>query len=112
MNADLLSGLKHILFAVEKAIRSFESGCNTANNLGMEIMLYTSGRRQIERALDLGVRPGENNAAIVLVGENGTGEAANKIKNLFFSTSPRTSWKLWVKTRYLNLSWKGLRWLM
>jgi len=85
LNADLLSGVRHIQFAVEKAIRSFESGKNTANNLGMEIMLYASGSRQIEKALDLGVKNGENRVAIVLVGENVPDEAAFDIMTLLNS---------------------------
>ena len=85
LNADLLSGVRHIQFAVEKAIRSFESGKNTANNLGMEIMLYASGSRQIEKALDLGVKNGENRVAIVLVGENVPDEAVFDIMTLLNS---------------------------
>ena len=85
LNADLLSGVRHIQFAVEKAIRSFESGKNTANNLGMEIMLYASGSRQIEKALDLGVKNGENRVAIVLVGENVPDEATFDIMTLLNS---------------------------
>jgi len=85
LNADLLSGVRHIQFAVEKAIRSFESGKNTANNLGMEIMLYASGSRQIEKALDLGVKNGENRVAIVLVGENVTDEAVFDVRTLLDS---------------------------
>ena len=85
LNADLLSGVRHIQFAVEKAIRSFESGKNTANNLGMEIMLYASGSRQIEKALDLGVKNGENRVAIVLIGENVPDEAVFDIMTLLNS---------------------------
>ena len=85
LNADLLSGVRHIQFAVEKAIRSFESGKNTANNLGMEIMLYASGSRQIEKALDLGVKNGENRVAIVLIGENVPDEATFDIMTLLNS---------------------------
>ncbi|HUV83860.1 MAG TPA: KEOPS complex subunit Cgi121 [archaeon] len=85
LNADLLSGVMHIQFAVEKAIRSFGSGKNTANNLGMEIMLYASGSRQIEKALELGVKNGENRVAIVLVGENVTDEALFDVRTLLNS---------------------------
>jgi len=85
LNADLLSGVRHIQFAVEKAIRSFGSGKNTANNLGMEIMLYASGSRQIEKALELGVKNGENRVAIVLVGENVTDEALFDVRTLLNS---------------------------
>jgi KEOPS complex subunit Cgi121 len=85
LNADLLSGVRHIQFAVDKAIRSFESGKNIANNLGMEIMLYASGGRQIEKALDLGVKRGENRLAIVLVAENVSDEAVFDVRTLLDS---------------------------
>jgi len=69
LNADTISGRGHIEFAVAKAEESFASGRNLARDLGVEIMLYLRGRRQIERALDMGVRPGENNVAIAIIGE-------------------------------------------
>ena len=88
LNAELLSGSRHLLFAIEKAIRSFESGKNVANNLGMEIMLYASGRRQIERALSMGVKEGGNSIAIVLVGENGIDTATGEVNSLLDTIDP------------------------
>jgi len=35
----------------------------------MEIMLYLRGRRQIEKAMELGVREGMNNVAVIIVGD-------------------------------------------
>ncbi|OPY29467.1 MAG: Regulatory protein Cgi121 [Methanocella sp. PtaU1.Bin125] len=69
-NADAIAGRGHIEFAVEKAIESFCQNRNLARDLGMEIMLYLRGRRQIEKALELGVRPGENRIALIIAGEN------------------------------------------
>ncbi|MDT8402720.1 MAG: KEOPS complex subunit Cgi121 [Bacteroidales bacterium] len=88
VNADLLTGSRHLMFAVEKAIRSFDSGRNIANNLGMEIMLYAAGTRQIERALGLGVRMGENRIAMVLVGENGIDDALVHVSELLDTVDP------------------------
>ena len=82
VNADLLTGSRHLMFAVEKAIRSFGLGRNIANNLGMEIMLYAAGTRQIERGLNLGVKKGKNRIALVLVGENGTDEGLVRVEGL------------------------------
>jgi len=76
------------MFAVEKAIRSFDSGRNIANNLGMEIMLYAAGTRQIERALGLGVRMGENRIAMVLVGENGIDDALVHVSERLDTVDP------------------------
>lgn len=69
-NAEAIAGRGHVEFAVEKAIESFCQKRNLARDLGMEIMLYLRGRRQIEKALELGVKPGENKIAIVIVGDN------------------------------------------
>ena len=88
VNADLLTGSRHFMFAVKKAIRSFESGRNIANNLGMEIMLYAAGTRQIERALGLGVRIGENRIALVLVGEKGIDDALVQVSELLDTVDP------------------------
>lgn len=70
VNADAIAGRTHVEFAVGKAVESFKHKRNLARDTGMEIMLYLRGRRQIERAMDLGVKPGDNNVVIAIVGEN------------------------------------------
>jgi KEOPS complex subunit Cgi121 len=57
---------RHLERAVELADRAFERGENVARDRGVEIMLYAAGRRQIDRALALGVSTGEQ-AVVVLV---------------------------------------------
>ena len=69
LDADKLAGEEHVRFAVEKAIRSFESGKNIANDLAKEIMLYASGSRQITKAVKLGIYKGQNKVVLVAVGE-------------------------------------------
>lgn len=69
VNADLVAGAGHIAYAVRKAEESFREGRNLARDLGMEIMLYLRGRRQIEKALELGLRQGRNSVAIIVVGD-------------------------------------------
>lgn len=69
LDADKLAGIEHVIFAVEKAMNSFKKGCNIANDLGKEIMLYAAGTRQINRAIKIGVHNGENNIALVAIGE-------------------------------------------
>lgn len=69
LDADKIAGEEHIRFAVEKAINSFKTGTNIANDLSKEIMLYAAGTRQISRAVKLGIHKGENNIVIVAVGE-------------------------------------------
>ena len=71
MDAELIAGEEHIISAVKKAIRATERKRNITSDLGLEILLYAAGRRQIERALAIGVSvsEGENakNVAIVIV---------------------------------------------
>lgn len=69
VNADLAAGRGHIEFASDKAVEAFREKRNLARDLGMEIMLYLRGRRQIEKALELGIREGMNNVAIIIVGD-------------------------------------------
>jgi len=69
LDADKLAGEEHVRFAVEKAVRSFESGKNIANDLAKEIMLYASGSRQITKAVKLGIHKGQNKVVLVAVGE-------------------------------------------
>ncbi len=81
VNADLIAGRGHVEFAADKAVEAFRSKTNLARDPGMELMLYLRGRRQIEKALELGVREGKNNVAIVIIGEN-PGCAGDKARAL------------------------------
>lgn len=69
LDADKIAGEEHIRFAVEKAVNSFKTGTNIANDLAKEIMLYAAGTRQISRAVKLGIHKGENNIVLVAVGD-------------------------------------------
>ena len=69
MDAELIAGEEHIKSAVEKAIRALKRERGITSDLGLEILLYASGRRQIERALGMGVTEGKKNVAIVIVDE-------------------------------------------
>lgn len=70
VNADLIAGRGHVEFAADKAVEAFRQKTNLARDPGMELMLYLRGRRQIEKALELGVREGMNRVAIVIFGDN------------------------------------------
>ncbi|MBC7086399.1 MAG: hypothetical protein H5T43_08600 [Methanomethylovorans sp.] len=69
LNADLVAGEKHLLFAVTKALRAFDQGKNAAKDMGIEIMRYASGKRQIEEAFSMGVHEGLNNIVFIIIGE-------------------------------------------
>jgi KEOPS complex subunit Cgi121 len=70
LNADRIAGRGHIEFAANKAVEAFREKRNLARDLGMETMLYLRGRRQIEHALELGVREGDNSVAIAIIGDD------------------------------------------
>lgn len=72
MDAELVAGEAHLRAAVEKAIRAFEQGRHLTGDLGLEILLYLAGKRQIERALALGVSAGDRRVVILLVDPAGT----------------------------------------
>ena len=76
MNAELIAGEEHIKSAVKKALRAVDRNRNITNDLGLEILLYTAGRRQIARALAMGVSEskGEKRVAIVIVDASARGE--------------------------------------
>ena len=87
LNAAFIAGRGHLDFAVEKALNSFEEGRALARDIGMEILLYMRGRRQIEKALEMGVREGDNDVAIVLVGE-GADKALDDVQRLLDVVDP------------------------
>ncbi|MFB6136221.1 MAG: KEOPS complex subunit Cgi121 [Halobacteriaceae archaeon] len=75
-DARMVAGERHLAAAVEHANRSVERGENVARDRAVEILLYAAGRRQISRALSLGVDPGETPAAVVVDGADEAGAAA------------------------------------
>ncbi|QLG28283.1 KEOPS complex component [Halorarum halophilum] len=74
----------HLERAVELADRAFDRGENVARDRGVEIMLYAAGRRQIDRALAMGVSEGEVPVVAVCVGddEGAEADAAGGVRDL------------------------------
>jgi KEOPS complex subunit Cgi121 len=66
VNADLIAGHKHLEVAVEKAIKNFSKN-PISSTLGMEILLYVSAQRQIQKALNFGLHTGLNRVGIVVI---------------------------------------------
>jgi KEOPS complex subunit Cgi121 len=87
VNADAIAGQRHVEFAVGKAVESFEQQRNLARDLGMEIMLYLRGRRQIEKALEIGIKPGGNRIAFIIVGDNAV-KARPAVESLLDEVDP------------------------
>jgi len=65
----------HLERAVELARRERTRGEAIAREQSVEILLYAAGRRQIDRALEMGVSPGAPVVAVVVGGDE-TGAAA------------------------------------
>ncbi|WP_254766308.1 KEOPS complex subunit Cgi121 [Salinilacihabitans rarus] len=64
----------HLERAVELADRAIERGENVARDRAVEILLYAAGRRQIDRALEMGVDEGENRVVVLVDGDDDDGE--------------------------------------
>lgn len=79
LDADKLACEEHLRFAVEKAINSFKTGRNIAGDLSKEVMLYAAGTRQISKAMKLGIHNGQNNIALVVVGDGSALSGFNEI---------------------------------
>ncbi|OVE83470.1 KEOPS complex subunit Cgi121 [Natronolimnobius baerhuensis] len=56
----------HLEQALAFADRAFERGENVARDRAVEILLYAAGRRQIDRALEMGVSKGDNRAVVLI----------------------------------------------
>ncbi|WP_232703280.1 KEOPS complex subunit Cgi121 [Halobacterium wangiae] len=69
-DADYVADRAHLESAVAHANRAFERGENVASDRAVEILLYAAGRRQIRRALAMGVDEGEHEVVVVVDGEN------------------------------------------
>jgi len=71
----------HLERAVELADRERTRGEAIARDRGVEILLYAAGRRQINRALEMGVDAGET-PAVVLVDGGDEAAAAAQLEDL------------------------------
>ena len=67
-----VAGPRHALLSLRRAIRSFEAGTNMAKTVHMEALLYLTGTRNIERALELAA-VSEGDPGIVLVADSPPG---------------------------------------
>ena len=66
----------HLQRAVELADRAFARGENVARDRGMEMLLFAAGRRQIDRALEMGVSEGRTPAVVLVDAADERREAA------------------------------------
>jgi len=69
-DAEKVAGESHLRCAVKKGLRSIKSGENISSDPAMEILLYASGKRQINKALSMGVTAGRNDVVVIVIGES------------------------------------------
>lgn len=70
-DADYIAGKPHLYFAVLNALKAFEQGRNISEKLEVEILLYASGKRQIDRAIEMiGIKPKTSKIALLILASN------------------------------------------
>jgi KEOPS complex subunit Cgi121 len=80
-DARYVVGRDHLERAVELATREREQGDAIAREESVEILLYAAGRRQINRALEMGVSEGKCPVVAVVVGGD-EADAAERVAKL------------------------------
>jgi len=71
LDADTVAGPEHIFVSVINALRAFELGLNVSSDLGLEILTFASGQRQISKAIrSMGLSKGQANVAAVVVAKS------------------------------------------
>lgn len=66
----------HLERALALADRAFERGENIARDRGIELLLYAAGRRQISRALAMGLSAGDTRVVVLVDGGDEAAAAA------------------------------------
>lgn len=70
-----LINIDQINLAIRKTIESFERRDNISNDPSIELLLYLSGKRNINKAIEIGIKNGENYAVFVVYDKD-----TNKLK--------------------------------
>lgn len=73
-DARYVAGREHLASALAHAERAFERGENVARERAVEVLLYAAGRRQIRRALEMGVESGETPAVVLVAAAPGVAD--------------------------------------
>ncbi len=70
-DAELIATQEHLYFAVLNALQAFNNKTNLAKSPAMETLLYASGERQIQKAIErCGINPQTKNMAVTIIGED------------------------------------------
>jgi len=65
-DADYVVSADHLERALDRADRAIARGENVARERAVEVLCYAAGRRQINRALEMGVSEGENRVVVLV----------------------------------------------
>lgn len=80
LDASFVCGLLHLEQAARLARRAFQRGTNSARDLGLELLLYASGERQLDRALaKMGVTPRTATLAVCVLAKDERADLANAV---------------------------------
>jgi len=102
-NADYVAGERHLRRAAELARRATERGTAIARDPAVELLVYAAGRRQINRALEMGVS--ERSMAVVAVVEGGDEQTAvDAVEELLASTDPVEWGSRETLTKFFDIS--------
>lgn len=71
---------RHLERAVELADRERDRGAAIARDRGVEILLYAAGRRQIDRAMEMGVAEGATPAVVLVDGAGDESATADRVR--------------------------------
>ena len=81
-DADLINGKNHLITSLNHALRSIEQEKNSTNSIEMEVLLYSSGERQLKLAIKkMGIKNNSKKFAFLLI-NNECIINKNKIDNL------------------------------
>lgn len=80
---------KHLDSAVMHAERAFAQGTNSAKTLATELLLYVTGERRVEKALERGgLRPGLERTVVVGIGQKAGAAIWGLLDRLKWSKDP------------------------
>lgn len=82
-DARYVAGRRHLEQAVALADRATERGENVARDRAVEILCYAAGRRQIDRALEMGVDEGGSDVVVLVDGEGDELAARTDLEDRF-----------------------------
>ncbi len=86
INADFVYGKDHLFSAVEHTIRSFKNRMNSLNSLSLEMLLYASGERQIQKAIEkIGIKNGNQKIAFIFIKENNRKISDDEVEHVLSS---------------------------